>query len=82
MSVNEKPTTPGVYRAGTRKEAMTGKFDGATPEELTEYVEGSAQRAGETDSAWAARVQLDEAKLLAKIAARSESVKDETQGGY
>jgi predicted nucleic acid-binding Zn ribbon protein len=61
---------------------MTSKFDGATPEELTEYVEGSAQRAGETDSAWATRVQLAEAQLLAKVQARGEGPGNETNAGY
>jgi hypothetical protein len=56
---------------------MAGKFDGATPEELTEYVEGSAQQTGETDTAWALRVQRLEADLLAKVKVRNESVKDE-----
>lgn len=49
---------------------MTGKFDGATEQELTEYVEASAQQSGETDTAWAQRVQRLEADLLAKVANR------------
>ena len=49
---------------------MAGKFDGATEQELQEYVEASAQQSGETDTAWAQRVQRLESDLLAKVAAR------------
>lgn len=48
------------------------KFEGATEPELAEYVEGSAQRPGESDTAWAARVRAEEAELLTKLAARKE----------
>ena len=51
---------------------MAGKFDGATEQELTEYVEASAQQSGEADTAWAQRVQRLESDLLAKVAARPQ----------
>ena len=56
-----------------------GKFDGATSEELQEYVNASAQQVGEKDEDWARRVQRLEADLLAKIGVRAESVKDDPQ---
>jgi hypothetical protein len=49
---------------------MAGKFDGATEDEIREYVEGSAQLPGEADTVWAQRVQRSESDLLAKVAAR------------
>lgn len=51
---------------------MAEKFDGATEQELQEYVEASAQQSGETDTAWAQRVQRLESDLLAKIANRPQ----------
>lgn len=50
-----------------------GKFDGATDDEIREYVDGSAQLPGEADTAWAQRVQMAESTLLAKVAARKEA---------
>lgn len=47
-----------------------GKFDGATAAELADYTQESVQRSDETDTAWAQRVQMAEATLLAKVAAR------------
>lgn len=47
-----------------------GKFDGATAAELAAYAAESAQRSGETDGAWAQRVMMAEAALLAKVQAR------------
>lgn len=47
-----------------------GKFDGATAAELAAYAAESVQRSDETDTAWAQRVQMAEATLLAKVAAR------------
>lgn len=47
-----------------------GRWDGATPGELAELVADSEQRPGETDTDWAQRVQLAEATLTARIAAR------------
>ena len=70
MSVNERPPTPMVNWADTERQVMASKFDGATPEELEQYVTDSAQQSGETDTAWALRVQRLEADLLAKVAAR------------
>lgn len=58
---------------------MAGKFDGATEQELQEYVEASAQQTGETDTAWAQRVQRLEADLLAKVAARPQYEAPEIQ---
>lgn len=72
---------PGVNWAGTERTKMAEKFDGATPEEITEYVEGSRQQPGEKDTDWERRVQRAEADLLAKVAARAESVKDTPEGG-
>lgn len=48
-----------------------GEFDGATPGELAAYVADSEQRSGETNTAWAQRVQMARAALLAKVAART-----------
>jgi hypothetical protein len=56
---------------------MADKFEGATPEELSEYVNASAQQAGEKDEDWARRVQRLEADLLAQIGVRAQSVKDD-----
>ena len=58
---------------------MADKFEGATPEELQEYVNASAQQVGERDEDWARRVQRLEADLLAKIGVRQQSVKDDPQ---
>jgi hypothetical protein len=52
---------------------MAEKFDGATPEEIETYVVNSAQLPGESDTAWAQRVQRSESDLLAKVAARKEA---------
>lgn len=49
------------------------KFEGASEQELEEYVEGSHQRPGESDDAWAARVRGDEADLVRKLALRREA---------
>jgi hypothetical protein len=72
---------PGTSWAGTERTKMDGKFDGATDDEITEYVEGSRQLPGEKDTDWERRVQRSEADLLAKVAARKEAVKDTTEGG-
>jgi hypothetical protein len=58
---------------------MADKFEGATPEELQEYVNASAQQVGEKDEDWARRVQRLEADLLAKVGVRQQSVKDDPQ---
>ena len=58
---------------------MADKFEGATPEELQEYVNASAQQVGERDEDWARRVQRLEADLLAKVGVRQQSVKDDPQ---
>lgn len=81
MSANERLPMPGTSWAGTERTKMDGKFDGATDDEITEYVEGSRQLPGEKDTDWERRVQRSEADLLAKVAARKEAVKDTTEGG-
>ena len=55
------------------------KFDGATDEELREYVEGSGQLVAESDADWARRVINMEADLMARIRNRPQPdpVKDE-----
>jgi hypothetical protein len=49
---------------------MSHKFEGATEEELAEYVAKSAQTSTETDVEWAHRVQRLESDLLARIELR------------
>ena len=58
---------------------MADKFEGATPEELQEYVNASAQQVGEKDEDWARRVQRLEADLLAKIGVRQQSATEDPQ---
>jgi len=59
-----------------------GKFDGATPGELADYAAESVQRSNETDTAWAQRVQMAEAALLAKVAARQAVDTSAPPAGY
>lgn len=49
---------------------MGNKFDGLTPGELDQYQSESEQQSGETDVAWAQRVQQLEARWLAVAGGR------------
>jgi len=44
---------------------MMAKFDNVPPDVLQEYLDGSAQLAGETDDHWAMRNRMAEEKLMA-----------------
>jgi hypothetical protein len=53
-----------------------GAFDGATEEELEEYMDASEQYSDEDASTWAVRVQRLERELKDKVAKRAVAVEE------